>query len=89
MRPEAGKKRFFYSLLPGLTEPAGSVFAFWLSTFFPITGLTSILLAMVAGVMVFISIDQLLPSAQEYGRHHLATYGFATGMVGIGFVLLL
>jgi len=37
--------------------------------------------ASVAGIMVFISFDELLPSAREYGQHHLSLYGLITGMV--------
>jgi ZIP family zinc transporter len=39
-----------------------------------------ILFAAVAGVMVFISLDELLPAAREYGRPHLAIYGMIGGM---------
>ena len=38
------------------------------------------LLAAVAGVMVFISLDELLPTAREYGEPHLALYGLIAGM---------
>jgi len=34
----------------------------------------------VAGIMVFISLDELLPTAQEYGEHHIAMYGVVAGM---------
>jgi len=30
--------------------------------------------------MVFISLDELLPTAQEYGEHHIAMYGVVAGM---------
>jgi ZIP family zinc transporter len=40
-----------------------------------------ILLAAVAGIMVFISIDQLLPAASKYGEHKMTTYGVVTGML--------
>lgn len=36
--------------------------------------------AAVAGIMVFISLDELLPSARAYGEHHLAIYGLVAGM---------
>ena len=43
----------------------------------------------VAGIMVFISIDELLPTAREYGEHHLAVYGFLGGMAVMALSLLL
>jgi ZIP family zinc transporter len=42
--------------------------------------ISGILYAAVAGIMVFISIDELLPSAREYGEHHLSIYGMIAGM---------
>jgi ZIP family zinc transporter len=43
--------------------------------------INGILYAAVAGIMVFISVDELLPSAREYGEHHLSIYGMIAGMV--------
>ena len=45
--------------------------------------------AAVAGIMVFISLDELLPSAREYGEHHLSIYGLTAGMVVMALSLLL
>jgi ZIP family zinc transporter len=39
--------------------------------------------------MVFISIDELLPAAEKYGRHHYAAYGFVAGMIVMALSLLL
>ena len=36
--------------------------------------------AFVAGIMVYISLDELLPTAREYGEHHLSIYGLIAGM---------
>jgi zinc transporter, ZIP family len=47
------------------------------------------MLAAVAGIMVFISLDQLLPAAEEYGHHHLSTYGVVSGMAVMAMSLLL
>jgi ZIP family zinc transporter len=47
------------------------------------------LFAMVAGIMVFISLDELLPSAQKYGEHHLSIYGLVAGMIVMALSLLL
>ena len=48
-----------------------------------------ILFASVAGIMVFISLDELLPTAQEYGEHHLVIYGLIAGMAVMAMSLLL
>jgi len=42
--------------------------------------LFGVLFAGVAGIMVFISLDELLPAAEEYGEHHLSIYGLIAGM---------
>ena len=47
------------------------------------------ILAAVAGIMVFIAIDELLPAAREYGEHHIAIYGIIAGMGVMAFSLLL
>ena len=48
-----------------------------------------IIFAVVAGIMVFISFDELLPAAREYGEHHLSLYGLIAGMAAMGISLLL
>ncbi|MEJ2650161.1 MAG: hypothetical protein P8016_17345 [Sedimentisphaerales bacterium] len=48
-----------------------------------------IVLAAVAGIMIFISLDELLPAAREYGHHHLAAYGMIAGMAVMAASLLL
>lgn len=50
---------------------------------------TGIIFGSIAGIMVYISLDELLPSAQEYGEHHLSIYGLITGMVIMAVSLLL
>jgi zinc transporter, ZIP family len=45
--------------------------------------------ASVAGIMVFISIDELLPAAREYGRPHLSLYGLIAGMAVMSVSLIL
>jgi ZIP family zinc transporter len=48
-----------------------------------------LLFAAVAGIMVFISLDELLPTAEKYGEHHVAIYGVVAGMVVMALSLLL
>lgn len=48
-----------------------------------------IIFAAVAGIMVFISFDELLPAAREYGEHHLSIYGLISGMIVMALSLLM
>ena len=83
------KKAFMYSFASGLFEPIGALVGYLL--LMPIMSDTvfGILFAGVAGIMVFISLDELLPSAREYGEHHLAIYGLVAGMMVMAVSLLL
>lgn len=87
------KKAFFYSFLSGLSEPVGAILAYLVLTPFMNAGNSEVIfgttLAGVAGIMVFISLDELLPSAEEYGEHHIAVYGLIGGMVVMAISLLL
>ena len=51
--------------------------------------MNGIVFSAVAGIMVFISLDELLPSAEEYGEHHLSIYGLIAGMVVMAISLIL
>ncbi len=83
------KKAFRASFLSGLAEPAGALaaYAFLLRFWNPV--LTGIVLAVVAGIMVFISLDELLPSAERYGKHHVSIAGLVAGMAVMAFSLYL
>jgi len=83
------KKAFFYSFLSGLSEPVGALIGYLvLMPFFSPT-LFGVLFAGVAGIMVFISFDELLPAAEEFGEHHLSVYGLIAGMAVMALSLLL
>lgn len=83
------RKAFRLSFLSGLAEPVGAIVGYLLLMPF-INGISfGILFAAVAGIMVFISVDELLPSAREYGEHHLSIYGLIAGMVIMSVSLLL
>jgi ZIP family zinc transporter len=71
---------FTWSFLSGLAEPLGALVAWVLLGGLVSPALKGALLASVAGVMVFISLDELLPTAREYGEPHLALYGLIAGM---------
>ncbi|MNM47041.1 Zinc transporter ZupT [compost metagenome] len=83
------KKAFFYSFLSGLSEPIGALIGYLVLMPFINDFVFGIIFAGVAGIMVFISLDELLPSAQKYGEHHLSIYGLVAGMVVMAVSLLL
>ena len=83
------KKAFWYSFLSGLAEPVGALVGYLvLMPFFSPT-VFGVLFAGVGGIMVFISLDELLPAAEEYGEHHLSIYGLIAGMGVMAISLLL
>lgn len=83
------KKAFFFSFLSGLSEPIGALVGYVLLYRYFNDFVFGILFAGVAGIMVFISLDELLPAAQRYGEHHLSIYGLVAGMVVMAVSLLL
>jgi ZIP family zinc transporter len=83
------KKAFTYSFLSGVSEPIGALIGFFVLWRFMNNITFGLLFAGVAGIMVFISLDELLPSAQKYGEHHLSIYGLVAGMAVMAISLLL
>lgn len=83
------KKAFWHSFLSGLAEPVGAVLGFLVLMPFLNETIFGILFAGVAGIMVFISFDELLPAAREYGEHHLSIYGLIAGMAVMAVSLLM
>lgn len=82
-------KAFRYSFLSGLAEPAGALIGWLVLMPFMNDTIFGIIFAGVAGIMVFISFDELLPAAREYGEHHLSLYGLIGGMIVMAISLLL
>jgi ZIP family zinc transporter len=74
------KRAFWLSFASGLSEPIGAVIGYLILLPFMNEMVYGILFAVVAGIMVFISLDELLPSARAYGYHHLSIYGMVAGM---------
>ena len=83
------KKAFWHSFLSGLAEPVGAIIGYLILMPFMSPAVFGILFAAVAGIMVFISIDELLPAAREYGEHHLSIYGLVGGMIVMAVSLLM
>ncbi len=78
------KKAFWYSLLSGLAEPVGALIGFLLLLPILTPTVLAVMFALVAGVMVYIAFDELLPMAETYGKHHIALAGVLSGMLFIG-----
>lgn len=83
------RKAFRLSFLSGLAEPAGALIGFLILMPFFNDVIFGVLFASVAGIMVFISVDELLPAAREYGKAHLSIYGLIAGMIIMAVSLLL
>ncbi len=83
------KRAFWLSFLSGLAEPLGALVGYLILAPFLNDTLFGIMFAAIAGIMVFISLDELLPAAREYGKHHHAIYGLIAGMAVMAFSLLL
>lgn len=83
------RKAFFYSFISGLTEPLGAIIGYLILLPFMNEVVYGIIFSSVAGIMVFISLDKLLPAAQEYGEHHLSIYGLVCGMIVMAMSLIL
>ncbi|MDD9304504.1 MAG: zinc transporter ZupT [Desulfobacter sp.] len=83
------KKAFGLSFLSGLSEPVGALVGYFLFFRYFNDYIFGLLFAMVAGIMVFISLDELLPTAEKYGEHHIAMYGVVAGMAVMAASLVL
>ena len=83
------KKAFVYSFASGLAEPLGALVGWFVLMPFLSDTLFGILNAGIAGIMVFVSLDELLPAAREFDEHHLSIYGLVAGMGIMALSLLL
>lgn len=83
------RKAMKYTFVSGLSEPAGALAgALFLMPFWS-AAVNAACLAAVAGIMVYISFDELLPGAERHGHHHLALAGVIAGMALMAVSLLL
>lgn len=83
------RKGFWLSFASGLAEPLGALIC-WLVLGGVMNDVVfGAVFAAVAGIMVFISLDELLPTAEVYGEHHHAIYGLIAGMAVMALSLLM
>ena len=83
------KKAFLWSLLSGLSEPIGALIGYFILSPFINNFALNMALAFVAGVMIFISFDELLPLSLSHGESHLAIASLFLGMLTMTIVLFI
>ena len=82
-------KAFTYSFLSGIAEPVGALIGYGILFLFLTPRLLSSSLAFLAGIMVYISLDEILPLAHRYGQEHLVLIGIGAGMLVMAVSLFL
>ena len=87
-------KALLYATLSGMSEVIGAALCWAVTAIFGVelTGggpAFPLILAAVAGIMIYISLDELLPTAEKYGKHHVAIAGVVGGMAIMGVSLLI
>ncbi len=82
------KKAFLWSLLSGISEPLGAAIGFFILAPFITSFVLNLALAFVAGIMIFISFDELLPLSLGHGEAHLAITSLFMGMFVMSAILL-
>ena len=83
------RKAFTYSFLSGVAEPVGALVGYGILFPFLTPAILSSSLAFVAGIMVYISLDEILPMAHRYGKEHLVLTGIGIGMLVMALSLFL
>jgi ZIP family zinc transporter len=82
-------KAFVYSFLSGTSEPIGALLGYLVLMPFLTPAVLAGTLAFAAGIMVYVSLDELLPMAHRYGHGHLVISGIVLGMLIMAVSLLL
>ena len=85
-----GKKRkaFFWASLSGMTEPLGAIIGFSLLRNYFNDFTFGILFALIAGIMIYLSLDELLPLAKEYDESHQGIIGVSLGIMTMAFSMI-
>lgn len=78
-----------WATLSGLAEPLGALIGFLLLRPFLGPATLGVAYAAIAGIMVYVSLDKLLPTAIQTGKHHTAVYGLIAGMAVMAVSLLI
>ena len=80
---------FWVSFLSGLAEPIGGLVGYVLFRSLPNPIAFGLVFAGLAGVMVYVSLDELLPAARDYGDQHLTILSLMSGMAVMAISLVL
>jgi len=83
------KKAFMISFLSGITEPLGAIAGYMFLRPYLSDGVMGIIFGAVAGIMMFISIEELLPMAREYEKSKLTILSVVGGMLVMALSLIL
>lgn len=83
------RKALSYAFLSGMAEPVGAIIGFLVLMPFISTAMLGYVFSAVAGIMVYISLDELLPTAEKYGEHHIAIWGLIAGMAIMALSMLI
>jgi len=85
-----GKKRkaFFWACLSGMAEPVGAIIGFLLLRNYLNDVTFGIIFALIAGIMIYLSLDELLPLANEYGDGHQGIIGVSLGILIMAFTMI-
>ena len=87
-------KALLYATLSGFSELLGALLCIAVTAVFGVDlsaggAAFPLILAAVSGIMIYISLDELLPTAEKYGKHHIAIAGVISGMAIMGISLLI
>ena len=80
---------FLACLLSGLAEPVGALIGYAVLRPFLSDAVFGAVFGIIAGVMVFLALDELLPAAKRYAKGHETVYGLVTGMGVLAISLVL
>lgn len=83
------QKALLATVLSALAEPLGALIGYTVLAPFLSPGVFALVFGMIAGAMVFLALDELLPSAKRYSQGHEAVYGMVTGMAALAASLIL
>jgi ZIP family zinc transporter len=82
-------KAFWYATLSGIAEPLGALIGYIVLRSFLTEAVMGGVFSAIAGIMVFISLDELLPTARVYAKGHDVVHGIVAGMAVMGLSLYL
>jgi ZIP family zinc transporter len=77
------------ALLSGLAEPVGAILGYWILSPFLSSDVFGAVFGVIAGVMVYLALDELLPAAKKYAKGHETVYGLISGMTALAVSLIL